>query len=403
MPHLMPMGARACALAACLVAACALTACGGGGGSSSANPPATAKLSDAAALGKQIFFDPSLSVSGKMSCATCHDPAFAHAQSNALPVQSGGAALDVPGFRAVPSLQYASLTPAFFFAADGTPTGGFDRDGRAATLADQAERPFLAAHEMANANAVEVASRLQHAPYAAEFRRVFGDAVYADADATFQRMRDALERYEREDPAFHPFDSKYDAFLAGNATLTAQEMRGLALFNAPQKGNCAACHPSTRGTDGSPPMFTDFTFDNLGLPRNAAIPANADPAYRDMGLCGPFRTDIATRTDLCGAFKVPTLRNVATRKVFFHNGAFTSLKDALTFYVQRDTDAQKFYPVSASGGIDKFNDLPAALARNVNTTEVPYNRHAGDLPALSDAEIDDVAAFLGTLTDGYKP
>jgi cytochrome c peroxidase len=89
--------------------------------------------------------------------------------------------------------------------------------------------------------------------------------------------------------------------------------------------------------------------------------------------------------------------------VIFHNAAFTSLKDALTFYVQRDTHPEKFYPPAARGGVDKFDDLPVDLARNVNTTEVPYNRHAGEAPALSDAEIDDVIAFLATLNDGYTP
>lgn len=391
------------ALAAALL--CALvTACGGGGGGGgSDNTPPSPALSDAAALGKKIFFDTSLSASGTMSCATCHDPAFAHAQSNALPVQMGGVGLDQPGTRAVPSLDYLSQTPPFHFESDGTPTGGFNRDGRADTLADQAFRPFTAANEMANAGPVDVANRLAHAAYADEFRRVFGNDVFADADTAFLRARQALERYQREDASFHRFDSKYDAFLAGRATLTAQETRGLALYNDPAKGNCAACHPSTRGSGGSPPLFTDFTYDNLGLPRNMAIAGNADPDYRDMGLCGPFRADLASRRDLCGAFKVPTLRNVATRKVIFHNGAFGSLKDALTFYVQRDTDPEKFYPVAPGGGIAKFDDLPADLARNVNTTEVPYNRHQGEAPALSDAEIDDVIAFLATLTDGYAP
>jgi len=180
-------------------------------------------------------------------------------------------------------------------------------------------------------------------------------------------------------------------------------LRGLALFNRPDKGNCQACHPSARGADGAPPLFTDYTYDNLGLPRNAEIPANEDPAYFDLGLCGPLRTDLEARRDLCGAFKVPTLRNVATRQVFFHNGAFKSLLDALRFYVRRDTNPEQFYPLDADGVVDKFDDLPAELHRNVNTEEVPYERHPGQAPRLDDVEIDDVVAFLGTLTDGYDP
>ena len=159
------------------------------------------------------------------------------------------------------------------------------------------------------------------------------------------------------------------------------------------------CHPSARGSDGSMPLFTDFTYDNLGLPRNPEIGANADASYYDLGLCQ--RADLTTRTDLCGAFKVPSLRNVAVRQAYFHNGYFKSLKEAVTFYVQRDTNPEKWYPLNADGSVAKFNDLPAQYHRNVNTTEVPYNRKLGDAPALTDSEVDDVVAFLNTLTDGY--
>jgi cytochrome c peroxidase len=359
--------------------------------------------SPAAALGEQIFKDASLSASGRMSCATCHDPAHAHAQGNALAVQLGGPLGDVPGFRAVPSLRYLRFTPAFFFDSEGTPTGGFNRDGRASTLMDQAQRPFLAAHEMANASPEAVVSKLAQASYAAEFKRVFGQGILDDAQAAFERIRFALQRYQLEDAEFAPFTSKYDAVLAGTAQLSEQELRGLALFNSPSKGNCAACHPSTRSADGTPPLFTDFTYDNLGVPRNGEIPATADAGYFDLGLCGPDRTDlVADHADLCGAFKVPTLRNVTTRQAFFHNGRFHTLKDALRFYATRDTDPQLWYPL-VDGVPDKFNDLPERYRANVNVTEVPYNRQPGDTPALSDPEIDDVIAFLSTLTDDYKP
>jgi cytochrome c peroxidase len=149
-------------------------------------------------------------------------------------------------------------------------------------------------------------------------------------------------------------------------------------------------------------LFTDFSYDNLGVPRNTRIAATQDAAYFDLGLCGPDRTDLADRMGLCGAFKVPTLRNVATRKVFFHNGAFTNLTDVVRFYVTRDTNPERWYPVNADGTVDKFNDLPAAMRGNVNTAEVPYNRRPGMAPALNEAEIADLVQFLGTLTDGYQ-
>lgn len=389
-----------------LLIACMLSACGGGtSGGGETNGSGSARngsLSASAALGEKIFSDQSLSASGRQSCASCHDPANAHAQTNDLSVQLGGANLDQPGFRAVPSLRYLNLTPAFSFAADGTPTGGFTRDGRAQTLAEQAQRPFLAPHEMANASKADVIERVKRASYAGEFRKVFGATIFDNADDAFDRVVFALQQYQKEDPEFHPYDSKYDLFLAGKVQLNAAELRGLALFNNPAKGNCAACHPSARSTDGAAPLFTDFTFDNLGVPRNAAIPATADAGYFDLGLCGPDRTDLTARTDLCGAFKVPTLRNAATRKVFFHNGRFKSLREVLGFYVRRDTNPEEWYPV-VDGVVQKFNDLPPAYRANVNTSEAPYNRQPGMAPALSAEEIDDVIQFLGTLTDGYKP
>ena len=382
--------------------ALALGACGGGGGSSSPGGNAPKALSAAADLGRQIFSDTSLSVSGKLSCASCHDPGRAHAGSDGLAVPFGGPLGLTPGFRNAPSLNYLERNPPFFFASDGTPTGGFDRDGRANTLAEQSERPFLAPHEMANGDHATMVAKLARASYAAQFRQVFGAGIFGDPDAAFARAQYALQQYQLEDDDFHPYDSKYDAFVAGKAQLTAQELHGLALFNDPQKGNCAACHPSSK-VNGQPALFTDFTYDNLGVPRNASIPANADPTYYDLGLCGPFRADLAYRGDLCGAFKVPTLRNIAITAPYFHNGRFDDLKDVVRFYVRRDTNPEEWYPRAADGSIAKFDDLPPQYRNNVNQTEVPYNRKPGDAPALTDAEIDDLVAFLQTLTDGYKP
>lgn len=363
---------------------------------------AAGMLSPAAVVGEKIFNDRSLSSSGHQSCATCHDPDSAHGPANDLAVQLGGFNSDVPGFRAVPSLRYMQEVPEFHFEADGTPVGGFNRDGRARSMGDQSEGPFLAAHELANVSRAEVVGRLKRATYAEQFRVVFGDQIFDNVEEAFSNVQFALQRFENEDTRFHPFDSKYDAYLAGTVTLSDAEQRGLALFNDPTKGNCAACHPSSRGANGRAPLFTDFSYDNLGVPRNQRLHATRDTSYHDLGLCGPDRTDLVTRTDLCGAFKVPTLRNVATRKVFFHNGAFTSLLDVVRFYATRDTNPERWYPVSLDGTVEKFDDLPTAWHKNVNTTEVPYDRKPGTAPALSESEIADLVRFLETLTDGYK-
>ncbi|HVO90998.1 MAG TPA: cytochrome c peroxidase [Casimicrobiaceae bacterium] len=366
-------------------------------------PAGTPETPTPVSLGAKLFADPSLSASGALACSTCHDPASAHAQSNALSVQLGGPSLDVPGTRAVPSLRYASFAPAFGFDDEGTPIGGFNRDGRARDLFEQALRPLFSANEMANATPAKLVARVAASSYAEQFRQVFGRDIFADEQAAVFAITFALGQYQKLDPQFHRFDSKYDSFLAGRARLAPAELRGLALFNRADKGNCAACHPSTRGPHGEPPLFTDFSYDNLGVPRNAEIAANDDGEYFDLGLCGPFRTDLADRSDLCGAFKVPTLRNVATRHVFFHNGRFHSLRDALRFYVRRDTNPEEFYPVDANGNVVVFDDLPPSMRVNVNTVEVPYDRQRGDAPRLSEGELDDLEAFLGTLTDGYDP
>jgi cytochrome c peroxidase len=361
----------------------------------------TPGLSPVAALGEQLFRDESLSVSGRLSCQTCHQPEFAHAAPTGDLVSRGGTGMDVPGVRNSPSIRYASFTPPFGYDEEGAAFGGFFRDGRVPTLVEQAKQPFLDAREMANATPADVIARLERSPSAARFRAVFGADALDEADAAFARLAAAIAQFQVENPDFHPFDSKFDAFLAGKAQLSPAEERGLALFEDAEKGNCAACHPSRPAADGSPPLFTDFTYDNVGLPRNAHIPANADPAFFDLGLCGPERKDLAARHDLCGAFKVPSLRNVARTAPYFHNGAFDTLRDAVDFYVRRDTDPGLWYPKAASG-VRKFDDLPAGLAGSVNTTEVPYDRRAGGTPALTPAEVDDLVAFLATLDDGYN-
>jgi cytochrome c peroxidase len=381
----------------------AISGCGGGNDTAVASAPEQllSSLSQSAALGEKIFSDVTLSASGKQSCASCHDPATAHGPTNDLSVQLGGANGDVSGFRAAPSLRYLRMTPTFAFDAEGAPSGGFDLDGRVQTLQEQAERPFLAPHEMANASKEAVVARLAKASYVEQFRSVFGASILDNPVQAFSRIQFALQQFQKEDPRFVPFDSKYDQFLADKVQLNDAELRGLALFNNPNKGNCAACHPSARAADGTPPLFTDFSYDNIGVPRNFRIPATADGVYFDLGLCGPDRTDITSRSDLCGAFKVPTLRNVATRKTFFHNGAFGNLSDVVRFYVRRDTNPEQWYPLGADGVVQKFNDVPAQYRANVNTTEAPFNRQPGMAPALDEAEIADLVQFLGTLTDGY--
>jgi cytochrome c peroxidase len=284
--------------------------------------------------------------------------------------------------------------------ADQGPAGGRTWDGRAQSFHDQARLPLFSPQEMANKDMDAVVANVQ-AAHGLEFRAIFGAKVFEDKSAAFKGVLMALEAYQQDPAEFYPYSSKFDAFLRHETALSAQELRGLAAFNDPMAGNCARCHPSAI-KQGALPQFTDFGFAALGAPRNKIIPANADGQYYDLGLCGPQRLDFQERREYCGLFRTPSLRNVALRQVFFHNGVFHSLTDVVRFYAQRDTQPQKWYPRAGDGTILKFDDLPAGYAANVDT-QAPFGRHVGEAPALSETDIQDIVAFLRTLTDSFAP
>lgn len=362
------------------------------------------------AMGRAMFSEPSLSASGRQSCASCHSPQNAFGPANALAVQLGGGNMAMSGVRAAPSLRYIQNAPSFTEhyhdddgddSVDAGPTGGRNWDGRAQSGHEQARTPLLSAHEMGNKDAAMVVDKLRQGPLAAQFRRTFGEDIFDDTETAMRWALMALEVFQESPQDFYPYSSKYDAFLRKQVELTAQESRGLALFNDARKGNCASCHISAVTPGGAFPQFTDYGLINIGVPRNRKLAANADPAFFDMGLCGPDRTDLREHKEYCGMFKTPSLRNVALRKVYFHNGSFTSLEQVVRFYVQRDTAPQKWYPKNPDGSVHKYDDLPPGLEANVNV-EAPFDRQPGQRAALSESEIRDVVAFMKTLTDGYK-
>ncbi len=165
-----------------------------------------------------------------------------------------------------------------------------------------------------------------------------------------------------------------------------------------------AGRPRRAGTALYLPSNRAFRFAADGTPTCGFFEGDhTDPAHFDLGLRNPPAGDLARRTDLCGAFKVPSLCNVALRKACFHNGRFGTLKEALTFYMQRDTQPGKGYPLRADGTVDMFNDLPPAGRGNGNRGEAPYNRQRADAPALSDAEINELIAFRANLSHGFTP
>lgn len=364
-------------------------------------------------LGKYLFEDTSLSEPAGQACASCHDPAQGFAGNAGSPIDAvaRGAAPGALGGRNVPTAMYASFSPAFHFESEAgeaepvhEPVGGQFWDGRADGLAAQAKGPFLNPREMNNPDAASVVAKVRAGGYATLFRAVYGKGAFDDPAAAYDRIAEAIADYEGT-AAFHPFASRFDDHLRGQGALDAREARGLALFSDPEKGNCIACHAGTPGSaDPRDWLFTDFTYDNLGLPRNARLPDNADPARYDLGLCqqpglaarAPAGFDLA---GTCGAFKVPTLRNVALTAPYGHNGVFPDLRSVVSFYATRGTNPERWYPAGPDGAPRIYDDLPDAYHGNVNAGEAPYDRLPGEAPRLTEDEIDDVVAFLGALTD----
>jgi cytochrome c peroxidase len=254
---------------------------------------------------------------------------------------------------------------------------------------------------MANTDSAALAVVIEK-HYGAALREALGPSMPDVPEAALKAGLRAIEAFEQDYAEFYPYSSKYDAYLTGKAKLTEQEARGLALFNDESKGNCAECHRSSVNGDGTPPQFTDFGMIAIGVPRNSQIPANRDPNFYDLGVCGPERTDFKDHGEYCGLFKTPSLRNVALRKSFFHNGIFHTLREAVAFYATRDTNPERWSPRNPDGSVRKYDDLPAQYQDNINT-DPPFDRRPGDQPSLSEGEIDDIIAFLQTLTDGYLP
>jgi cytochrome c peroxidase len=353
-----------------------------------ATPPGN-EHTDLERLGKALYFDVNLSTPAGQSCASCHLPATGFADpSHGLPV-SRGVIRNRTGFRNAPTAAYAKFIPPLHFDnVDQTYVGGLFWDGRVDSLAEQAQKPFLNPVEMHNPDPLSVVLKVTKASYAKLFSKVFGAASLNTNNytTTYQQLSTAIAAFEST-PVFSPFTSKYDYYLKGRVRLTPAESRGLALFN--HKANCFACHPSDTVPGEPGPMFTDFTYDNIGIPKNWSIPflflppeLNPDGTnFIDLGLANTVaKFDPDHAADQAGRFRVSTLRNLALTAPYGHNGYFKTMKDIVHFYNTRD--------VPAAGWPD--GEVP----ETVNHDEL------GDLH-MTDAEENDLVEFLKTLTDGY--
>ncbi len=369
-------------------------------------------LSPMEQLGKDIFFD-KISVPHNMSCADCHAPEYGFTGPNSgQNLTSGiyhGALPYRTGNRKPPSAAYATFSPVFHFdAEEGLFVGGNFWDGRATgdilgnPAADQALGPFLNPVEQNMPDMESVLMTIAHSKYADLWEVVWGEQISVETSGdiakNYDRVGLSIAAYEASEEV-NQFSSKYDYYLVGEVELTEEEAWGLELFEG--KAMCSACHPSE--PNGGPPLFTDFTFDNLGTPKNPDNPFyKMDMVYLDGGSpinpeginwvdpgLGGFLEARSEDPDIVaenmGKHKVPTLRNVAKSpgpgniKAYMHNGVFKSLKEVVHFYNTRDVED---WP-------------PPEVADNVNTDEL------GDLGLTNDEE-DAIVAFMETLSDGYK-
>ncbi len=362
--------------------------------------------------GRLIFFDKNLSAHNNQSCATCHSPSVGFAGPDSCMDALGGVYMgSVEGLfanRKPPSVAYAGDSPVLHKQNDGTWCGGMFWDGRATgrklgdPLAEQALAPFLNPPEQALPNSAVLVERVCRAGYAGLFRQVWGKDACGDVNKAYEHVGRSIAAYERSKEV-SPFSSKYDYFFKRKAALTPEEANGLALFN--DKGKCARCHPSAIDPENPGSiLFTDFTYDNLGFPKN---PLN--PYYYQFGsnLSGAHWVDFALGGFLnsaseYGRHKVSTLRNVDKRpypafvKAYGHNGYFKGFESIVHFYNTRDLLPVCSEPL-ATGNVPSDNCWPAPeFSETVNKKEL------GNL-GLSREEEACILAFLKTLSDGWSP
>lgn len=354
-------------------------------------------LNDKEQLGKKLFFDEHLSSPEGQSCAACHAPEVGWTGPDAR-VNTHGAVYEGAvdgrfGNRKPPSSAYGGKSPVLY--NDGEKwIGGMFWDSRATgwilgdPLAEQAQGPFLNPLEQNNKDASAVVNKVKTSSYAGLFYKVCG--MNKSDKEYYECIARSIAAFERS-PKMSSFTSKYDAVMAGKANFSEKEKRGHDLFMG-VRAKCSNCHV--------PPLFTDFTYDNLGVPKNPENPFYSMPPewnpvgkdFIDYGLGGFLKSAGYEYLSELGKMKVPTLRNVDKRpypdfvKAYGHNGYFKSLEEIVHFYNTRDVPGE---------GWNGKSWPPAEVSDNVNKVEL------GNLQ-LTHQEEKDIVAFMKTLSDGYE-
>jgi len=434
-------------------------------------------LSPQAALGKALFFDTTLSNPEGQSCASCHSASagftFPDSRTNLLLGVATGAVRGRFGFRAVPQVSYAAFSPpggAHFDPVLELYVGGQFWDGHALDLVDQAKFPFLDPNEMNNlshnmGDPAAVVRKLKHGPSAAQFKSVYGaDAFSKPTEVVYNNIAEAIAEYEKSFEV-SPFSSKYDAWRAGKAELTPKELRGLRIVTGSWTGrpdgatfplfaHCVECHMIPSVPSGSPDMWTNTCYQNIGVPRNPRNPfytqtnSRTNPAgynplgkdfidyglgttiYTSLGLppgnIGPGSDGNGDFFGVNGQFKAPSLRNVDKRpstgfvKAYMHNGIFTSLEQVVHFYNTRNlttepgevidfTQANPYAGLKGKPlwGTPEYSSIDTLLNPDGLLGTLPgtgpggeSSAQVGNLGLTADDEAA-IVAFLKTLSDGY--
>ena len=346
-------------------------------------------------LGEALFHDENLSMNRTQSCASCHSPAqgFSDPRRSAEGAFSLGDDGDSLGNRNAPTASYAAFIPPFHQNSGAMWIGGLFWDGRANSLEEQAGGPPLNPVEMGMPDKAALVQRLRDNPaYVERFASLFAPDILQDDERGFEAMTQAIAAFERSEE-LAPFSSKYDRYLAGKEELSKEEELGRTLFFSEQFTNCNLCHQLRSSPMGTQETFSDYSYHNIGVPRNPAISLEAGmPAdFIDEGLlANPRVSDPAQR----GKFRTPTLRNVAVTGPYMHNGVFQDLRTVVLFY-------NRYNSKTEAAQINPETGKPWGAAPVPETLSVPELTHG---PALDARRVDALVAFLKTLTDArYEP
>ncbi len=344
-----------------------------------------------AELGRELFFDVNLSKNRTQSCSTCHDPDYGfidirpNGAEDAVSMGDDGESL---GDRNAPTASYASITPPFSQTKDGKYRGGQFHDGRASSLADQAEGPPLNPIEMGMESKQGVVKRLlENEAYVEAFKANYGEDIFNNIDNAYAAMAESIAAFEQTD-FFAPFDSKYDRYIRGEYKMTKEEQLGMTLFFSNQFTNCNQCHQLKKFAESEGETFTNYEYHNIGVPVNELARSVNGVAedHVDGGLLdNPAVTDNAQR----GKFKTSTLRNIAVTGPYMHNGVFKNLETVVRFYNKFNSKSQAAHINPETG---KLWGEPE-VGETISLKELQIGN------ALDDRRIKALVVFMETLTD----